>query len=1214
MKKHITHTRFQSFSTLLGMSRFVFQYSAEDYQKQMETMNVESEKPNMDDETKAMEQYATVEGRASKAMDTFSKSEKDKVKAAREKAREEDKKNFPSDEDLDKALSTAKTEALKKLKTNYDAAQQKRTENAKAFSESMGVKLTQANRASVDDAVGKGELKRAIGEIDTGSEGPGNNMDRITQMLKIVYIEEGKAAAEVLARQMERKSEGVGDNMDRKSMNDVFGEGTFKTADDAKLTEGASSTVSGRMYGLVYVAGRAFGDSEAGKAAYAAYMEYLKAEGEKIKANKNWAEKDKAAVALMTPTEWAAQNTLHRMGLKKYAEAGGAPELLDKIESGDAKNKLKAVLDGILRGETDPKKRDAMVKQMMTDLGKDENSIASLTPADLEAYLRSKKLDGYGDTFDKLKMDKASDFEAIEKARSMGLERFKSNMKGYLSGLQLSADSKEFKDGNKDYSARVRQEYRDYIKQQSSLEGGGDLMNNLQTGINKVLTPPTTMPEVITWGMKVPGLVDMYSSAVRTGFQTPDLFFVTFLAKEKEKYKDHPQEREVDDMLSKIPAEKTKERDYLRGILLGAIGGETDPDKMRKLAEDAMKDQNGLNMDPAKLEEVDFKKNLKKFIEDRKEFFGEDGKKLGDMTQGYAAGLLYQAEQRFKDKPELLDAYKKQVKEKLDEYAKVEETKDAVRRLEAYKLNLPIETDPQKKKNTQKQIDELQSSMYRGAWEKILYPATFEKEKAPQLKEQTLAGNKDFLDKYGQADKLDKPNSEKSLTAIFGSVPKDKITDANKKAYEDKQKELAAALGKAKTPEDRLKILAQAQDFTAHFVDGKAPEDRFQTVAEQYTLTVKIADTAKDKKKSDAYIKAMAKALGYKDDDQKVKDALAAITDAAESKRAGVLADQVVALYAGADAAKRPPIAYTKEAYDTYSAYIAEAEAKAAQAKAAAKKPAPGAGGAGGSGSGGGPKPGPGVGTLIVGGGGPKPGPAPTPGDKDKPAPKETKETMDADKLLGVLKTTVTGVLAKYSGVEFDKPAADLVKEIKGALEAAAGALKGKYDCSKITVPVSYKDASGVSLSLTPPETYALDATAINEEWVRKNMKEKQPEKKEETKEDVEKQVGSYISKFNAELARLTNGVNFNDKTTGAEVMQAIRAGWKGGAMPADLLAKVAKYPDFKASLKPEYWFAHRDVLFSNGQKQVTIRMKYRADGTVWFQPTDEKTPDYLKP
>ena len=1049
-------------------------------------------------------------------------------------------------------------------------------------------------------------------------------------MLRAVYVAEGEEAANALLEKMKKGPKDSFGPIDGDKI--VMDFEKMKYDKDFMLAQGVehdppliqfdpdvtsgdynSRSLAGKIFGLNHAADNRIKDAGV-REKYKAYL----AEAGRQAGN---AKDAKQADAIQTPDEWIAAHPENKEAATEIDQEKLEKERLSKIndylkdfpaEKGWEKDQLRGILMGRLQGENDPAKWLDLMRE-----------------AGAKAY--GVSVDVYKDTsWGDLNKDNAVSKYVKEQQKDMGkylLDEEKNHDgqgRGYVAGLLMAAE-KRF-EGNPALLKKYREELKavtesdDFGKKVRSNLDNSDHYDRLMK--DEVWGKSKEQDEQNWENRRKLGVAnDALFSAARTTLPTPDKYEEGHKDKAAEKAEKLPREAYVDGLLANMPAEKGKERDQLRGVLMAAIGNAENPDGSKKTPADMAKlvkpllDAMGINETDHKVDAAT-QADLDKILKGRTDF-GENGKKLDLSSKGYMAAMLYQAEQKYKDNPKLLEAYKKHLTDSVntDGYKAVNEEKmTKIKKYQDY-LEDPVISKKLTLEERRTYLDgiaELTNQLLQETSKATTGPDAFKEafEKDQTKEKEKIAGeNKAFLDKY--SDQVgDYKKAEVSLKAIMDEVP-DTGRDA---AYKAKRKELEDKLKdpKVKTEADRFAILAAARGFVDHKKDDKVPEARYEVVVQNYVATKDIMAKAEDKKKYGPFLDAIGKdkTFGYKDAVE-IEKAKKEVDAAKPEDKAKVLAQQVLRLYKDAPgkanaqgAVEKPQINLTEEDFDTYKKYLEEKAAAAKKAEEDKKKSNPpkvgggtGTGGAGGSGTpGGGPKPGPGT------------GPAPTPGDKDKPAPKETKETMDPDKLLGVLKATITGVLSKYAGVEFDKPAADVAKDITAALEAAAGALKGKYDCSKITSPVSFKDASGVSLSLTPPEAYALDATAINEDWVKKNMKEKQ---KEETKEDVEKQVTAAISRFNAEFARLTGG-NFNDKNTGAEVMQAILAGWKGGVMPADLMAKISKYPDFKASLKPEYWFAHRDVLFSNGQKQVTIRMKYREDGKAWFQPTNEKKPDYL--
>lgn len=1230
--KKLFHISFPHVFGLHTVKRFVFENPGET--KSLALQGFEGNKE------------ADIDAAAKEGKRGMDKALKDGNEAIDRKAAEYRKKYEGKDDKdaAEKAINAARDAAKVKLEAKHKAAMEALRQNSVTASTEAANALVQDRKEKAKGKYPDNQLEKySVGEsiLDWKPEGKnytdedmsdGAFKEIMVGMLRAVYVAEGEEAANALLERMKKGKEVMDFSKMKYDKDFNLAQGVEHDPPliqfDPDVTSGNynSRSLAGKIFGLNHAADNRIKDAGVREK----YKAYLAEAGRQAGKAKDATQVD----AIQTPDEWIAAHPEHKEAAAEVDQEKLDKERLSKIndylkdfpaDKGWEKDQLRGILMGRLQGENDPAKWLDLMRE-----------------AGAKAY--GVSVDAYKDTsWGDLNKDNAVSKYIKEQQKDMGkylLDDEKNHDgqgRGYVAGLLMAAEQRY-----KDNPALLRK-YREELK---AVTESDDFGKKVRANLNDSDHYDRLMKDEV-WGKgeeqdeknwevrrKLGEANAALFNAARAALPTPDKYEESHKDKASEKADKFPREAYVDGLLANMPAEKSKERDQLRGMLMAAIGTAENPDGSKKTPAEMAKlvkpvlDAMGINDTDHKVDAAT-QADLDKILQGRTAF-GENGKKLDLSSKGYLAALLYQAEQQYKDNPKLLEAYKKHLTDSVntDEYkAANEEKMTKIKKYQDY-LEDPViskKLSLEERRTYLEGIAELTNQLLQETSKATKspesYKESFDKDQTKE-KEKIAGENKAFLDKYSdQVENYKKAGD--ALKAIMDEVP-----EANRDAaYKAKRKELEDKLKdpKVKNEADRFAVLAAARGFVDHKKDDKVPEARYEVVVQNYVATKDIMAKAEDKKKYGPFLDAIGKdkSFGYTDAAE-IEKAKKAVDDAKPEDKAKVLAQQVLRLYKDApgkpgakpgDPAEKPVTNLTEEDFDTYKKYLEE-KAAAKKAEDDKKKSNPpkvggGSGGAGGSGSGGTPG-GPGGGAkgpgATPGGGGPKPGPAPTPGDKDKPAPKETKETMDADKLLGVLKATVSGVLAKYAGVEFDKPAADLVKEIKGALEAAAGALKGKYDCSKITVPVSYKDASGVGLSLTPPETYALDATAINEDWVKKNMKEKQ---KEETKEDVEKQVNAAISRFNAEFVRLTGG-NFNDKNTGTDVMNAILAGWKGGSMPADLLAKVAKYPDFKDSLKPEYWFAHRDVLFSNGQKQVTIRMKYRADGKVYLQPTNEKKPDYL--
>lgn len=1022
----------------ITFNRFVYQVSDEEkggMRAAMEAATADTKTELFDDNQKL--DKAKISKDFTGKIDTYIKSKTAEIKKvetdADKKAAQEKKEKDYAD-----ALAALREEYVGedgnggKLAELMGQADKKREESAKSFSESMGVKLTVDNRNNVDGAFAKGtELYNHYDEIDSGSNGPGAQMPVILNMLEVVYIEEGKDAALRLAQDMENRSKGVGNNMDTKNMNEVFGAATFKTANDLELTKGASADLQGRMYGLVYLSGRAFGDSETGKQAQAAYLQFLKGEAARIGQIKDANEKSTAAQALTTPTEWAATNPEYKGGLKKYAEVSekGSKifELTDKIPNPMERNMMNGILRGIVAGETDPKKQEELINSALAAMGKTVADIGSITSEDIQKFTKDKKLDGYGDGMWKLPNNIDIRFE----------------MQGRLSGLMHVADSTDFeKDefGN-DRSPRVRAAYKSYIAEATA--ENSPLMKDVLAkakdlgDLTKAMTDARDnhdlakfLPlnaQVLQKTTEV--LIPFYS-----GVKKPAKWLADFDAKEKKEGTANPDQKYVDNVLSSIPRGNNPfEYDHLAGILLAVIKGQP-KEKWGELVNARLAD---MEIDPENITEADRGKFMN-IVGGRTAY--NKGWTVDAKSKGYVSSMIFSADAvGGKDDSEFVTRYRTYVQGQMNKLDGDPEFKDAVdgrdkagmglkSRLDTAVAKLNADPNPSNKAEVasiQSQMDQIEASMFKKTQELVMDPAAFKAKEATEKKDandKVLGENKDFLDKNS---KLDAAGAKTALEAIFKAADTSKMDAAKKKAFEAKKTELSGlkGLAGAKTDMDRMRVIAQAQDYVNSLTDPNAAK-RYQDVAFNYDLTTRTLvlsklDIAKKEKNYKDFLESYATSLGLPKGSKDVTDALAEIKKETDpDKRAAVIAEQLTKITASSTNILNNPKTspFTKADFEIYSAYIAEQQKKNQAPPPRVRegvKPGPGGTGAGSppGGPGSGPNPGPGS--------GPKPGPgagSPPGGPGGKPP-----ESTDKDKKYVSVTGDYVGLVNSVTGA-LDKP------------------------------------------------------------------------------------------------------------------------------------------------------------------------------------------------
>ncbi len=1140
MKKLICFSFLRS-KELLQAKRLVYQYSAGEQQEPMETTvdlasKMDALKKKGDGEGKDMDDQSAVHNGVAGQIDKYIDGQKALLKKTREKTEEKDRKNFPTDEEFSNALETAKANALKKIDDAWTAANAKREENSKAFAQTKSMVIAARAKETEDKGafaeektkwhgtgiipligpkfstteVDEGWLHQKIGKVDfalgTAVSGPkisyrvngenkterwqSGNLDKaVTEALKVIYKEQGKDAADAKVDEMIKASTGFGNRVGMSELGQILnvnGVNALTYAGDNEMLGDAAEFDQkqvGRIWGLAYAANAAFGDNEAGKKGLADYTQYV--HDAVVAVNKSKTKDQASAVdGLMTPTEWAMKN--NKEALKGYKENATAnvSELILSIGDTKSKNKLNGIWTAIQDAESDQGKQNLMFQDFLGKLGiADADALAKLKPEELEKLLKEKNANVYGDAPDKLDGLKGDDKEA-----NKAINMVKDRLQGYLSGLEVASDGKEFKDGDYDYSDRVRSEYRDYIKRVSSSTGPDSKMADITTKMGPVLQQTDLFNQV-----KRDALYGFLNEA-KAGIKTPNQFFEDFKAKEKERYTGVSeayvkQEKYVNYLVDSLPAEKTKEHDYLRGILIAAVGRETDPQKMKDAANAALKE---LGVDPTKLGEADYDKNFKKFVDARRDLT-DNGKKMDDMSKGLAVGLIYAAEQKFKDDPnkdKILASYKEYLKGKMDTLGKDEDTQEKVAELKRQQSLLKNTTDSETRKNILTTIAKLQSPLYLGSWNAMGWPDTFKKDfdvKDVEDRKKLLEENKKFLSDYAP-EKLTDDSARGAINTILSAIPKDKA-DANKDAIAAKKTALLAEVDALKTKKGKdlgnayLQILAKAQDY-AGTLDEK--DHRYLDGSNRYITTARILEVSGNQKESVDYVTKMGKAMGLDEKTGTLKDALDKVKAASPDERAAIIAAQIEAILKVAPADKKGDLAFEKTDFDDYR----DAAEKNKQAQA--KKPAKKAGSGGGGGMGGGTPSGGGGG--MGGGGGSRRRPGETPGST--PETKE-KPMMDEKGYIGILTQSLTNILASYKtqSIEFN-PAATSTK-IKGALDSAIDSAARGSNLKNIVGKNFTATVEGVTTSSGPSKSIGDSYTTFSsysgvEAWVEKNMKAKE--------------------------------------------------------------------------------------------------------------------------
>jgi hypothetical protein len=1041
------------------------------------------------------------------------------------------KKKYEVKDDADaanKAIDAALATAKAKLAAKHKAAGETLKSNAVTASNEAANKLVEDRKQKAKDKFPDSHLEKvSVGDSSLDTKLPDEkefeNEDMsdaafkevMVSMLRAVYIAEGEEAANKLSEKM-RKMGKIG-----------FGEKELKYDEDFKLAQGVEHNppliqfdpdVTSGDYNSRHLAGKIFGLNHAAdntikdEAAREAYKKYIADEGRKVGQAKDAAGVD----AIMTPAEWLKANPSYQPKEvnEKEEEDKLAKERLAKVNDHLAKipasrtwesEQLKGILLARLHDEKDPAKWDAIMNEVgakACGMGVDEYKSTSWADIDKSGKITgiSELVKAHGDAMGKYALDEGKNHDGKTRGYITGLvlaaeERFKDNpvmLKRYKEQLKAAMDSEDFQ-------KKVAQNLEDsdhYSRRQRDLDWNNPA--NLQSNIK----------EMTKLGEANNAIFD----AARKELLSPDQYAQKEKDKQEEKAKGSPREAFVDGLLENIPAEKGKERDVLRGILMAAIGPKENkdgsvktPEEMGKIIEPILEHM-GFSKDKG-YETVDMEK-LNKVLEGRNDF-GDHGKKMDDTSKGYYAALIYQAEQTYKDNPKGLEAYKKHLKDAVNSDSFKSSTEDKLAKIKKYQdyLEDPVlskRLTEEDKRTYREGIAKLTDEVFMETRKATKWPEDFAKDFEKTDRSETLKGNREFLDKYGMPDKLDAANSKKSLDAIIGGIPKEKVTDANKKAVDDKKKELAGKLAKAKNESERLQVLAEAADYSARVADEKADEKRYKVAIDNYIVTGDILSNT-DTKKYPKYLKHLAKGLGLKEDDPAVKKALREAEDAKEEDRAAVMAAQVLELYKAApanDKGEKPSTSFTKEDFDYYSQYMNEKK-EAAKAK---KKSSTGGGGAPSVGGGGAPAPG--------GQGGPG---AVPPGKKETPEP--GKEKPPEQTPFEQAKSALVGTLASF------------ISQMKQFPEL--GITSAPALTAKVSEEVG-KRVTGLDLSKVPDQTISVaggkasitiaggKVSQINVAPWAETIYAKSQEKKEETEppkesDEKQKQLVAKLSSYAAQ-------------------------------------------------------------------------------------------------
>ncbi len=779
--------------------------------------------------------------------------------------------------------------------------------------------------------------------------GEGDFKVALTAMIKAVYVAEGPKAADDLVNKMKHQKLGF-DEM-QADPEYAFGQGTYHDPPLIQFNPDMDNDENGntrKLTGLVFGYAHAARNRLENEDAREAYFSYLASSGKKAGAAPRSMDPDD----ILTPDQWLAQsgNEKYLGAAKKLDEeklneerTAQVDDYLGKLSNTKQRGELKGLLLGRLQGESDPKKWNQIMRE----------TSASAFGMTLDVYSKTEWSD-----LDKSHRSSIDDF--VKKAQAnMGkyvLEEGQNHdgkSAGYVAGLLMRAEEK-FKD-DPAMLAKYKEQLKAITDSEDLKKKMGDNLANSEYFSKRVGEVEDNYSAKKDATEKLSKANDALFDIVKQELPSPDKFVAAAKEEKDEKYKKigekyRNQERYADDMIAKIPADKVKERNYIRSILIAAVGRETDPDKIKALGEAALKDKAGLNLDPDKLGSVDYEKNLKAFVDAHTDFT-ENGKKMDDQSKSLAAGLLYAAEVKYKDEPnkdKILAAYKKYLKGKMDTLGKDSDNQEDIEKLKLKQSLLEDTIDKGTRDKILADIDKLQTKLYNKSWNAMAWPDTFKEDFSDN--EQLITDNKNFLDKHGTREKVGTfQPANREIDAILDEFKKDhadayskneetikgKIVEFHKRmASRNTDPEKGEVI---KTPGERLKLLAELQGYLSNMADDGVEENQYIDATEKYTYTTKILEASTNINEAKKYVQGMAEGLGFDvKKDQKAIDALKAVNDAKPEDRAHVMAEQIAALYK--DSPKHPENPFTKEDFDDYSQYILDK-------KTAPKTPGGGTGG-----------------------------------------------------------------------------------------------------------------------------------------------------------------------------------------------------------------------------------------------------------------------------
>jgi|GEM_PF-6451805 len=815
------------------------------------------------------------------------------------------------------AIEKARATAESNLNKAFESANKQLTDEGEKESSQAKDVLEEGRKADVKEQYGESDLKtddfpfnssriayvNDEGEAKTKGTTGTHFRDTMIEMVRSVYVAEGKAAADELLHKLQTFKKDHGKDTTYKNMieDDAFAflkEGVDRKIITFEPDNGDKRAIVGKVYGLIHAADSetAFSGDKA-DAAREKYKAYL------AKVAKDCADGKSNPDEILTPGAWLRDD---KEG-KEFASANAKldenavnQQIETKVDSvvdesvfghhSDQRFTLKGILMARLKNEPDAKKWDDIIKSTMSDVGVSKSNL--------------------GAEYDEQSGEKMAKY--IEE-HAVGVKELKDahseKATGYVAGLMLAAEDK-FKD-----KPELLQKYKDSVE---AMLGSKDFLDSDADG--KSVAKRLTLAQAFVEDKKFDEGFGKESEAIfeatRKLLPTPDKFFKENA--EKEKGKD-PRDKYVDDQLKDVtdPAK----HDRLKGLMMASLGPNKDPEKMEGILK-----KMGVGAD---MSDDDVNNIL---LKDKD--YGENGKKLDETSKAYISGLVHRVEQLYKDKPEFVAAYKADLIKSLNEDGSTHggpdkfksDTEDLIEELRDNRRD--AERGKMSKEDRERSDAEIRGKLFSLTRRSTVWPEDFyenkwvieqERGKKSEETEKEEKHGKSFLDKHKEhaGSVEDAQNAVDDMFKV--SAHPELVSEAWTTAMKNKLEEYKTALGKTETVEGRLRILASARDYLDHFESHweEAPSDssdhNYENAARSYSMSSEILRAEKDDKSARKYLTDLAvKQLGFKAGSKEVKDALAALKNAKDDQsRQDVLVAQILALKDNAAADKKENVPFS---------------------------------------------------------------------------------------------------------------------------------------------------------------------------------------------------------------------------------------------------------------------------------------------------------------